>query len=144
MSKVGMRLILPVLTMLALGGCATQAGFSCPDGLQVVARFEMFFGLDHADGRSVSAEEWDGFLSDTITPRFPAGLSVLDVKGQWQRPDGVIERENTKLVMVVKPPPVSDGMKLVNEISQEYQQRFDQDPVFRTVSENKCVGLFVE
>ncbi len=102
----------------------------------------MFFGLDNADGRSVSPEEWAEFLADTVTPRFPLGLSTLNAKGQWQRPDGVIERENTRLVVVVHPPPVADGLKLVDAISEEYQRRFMQDPVFRTVSQHECVGLY--
>lgn len=131
--------------VLLLGvGCAQGGEFACPDGLQRVLRYELFFGLDHADGRSVSADEWAEFLADTITPRFPAGLSVLDVKGQWQRPDGIIERENTKLVILVKPPPMTDGMVLIDEISREYQRRFNQDPVFRAVSQSDCVGLYSE
>ena len=133
------------LSLLLLGAsCAQDGEFACPDGLQHVVRYELFFGLDHADGRSVSPEEWAEFLADTITPRFPAGLSVLDVKGQWQRPDGVIERENTKLVILVGPPPMADGMAPVDEISREYQRRFNQDPVFRSVGQNDCVGLYSE
>ena len=71
--------------------------------------------------------------ADTVTPRFPLGLSTLEVMGQWQRPDGVIERENTKLVVLIHPPPVADGLKLVDEISAEYQRRFNHDPVFRSI-----------
>ena len=133
------------LALALLGvGCVQGGEFACPDGLQRVVRYELYFGLDHADGRSVSPEEWAKFLADTVTPRFPAGLSVLDVKGQWQRPDGIIERENTKLVILVQPPPVADGMVLVDEISREYQRRFNQDPVFRAVSRDECIGLYSE
>ena len=125
-------------------GCVAETEFRCPDGLQQVVRYELFFGLDHADGRSVSAEEWDAFVTHTITPRFPQGLSMFDVRGQWQRPDGIIERENTRMVMLAHPPPAEAGMVLVDEISREYQRRFGQDPVFRSVSQNECVGLFAE
>jgi hypothetical protein len=128
----------------AMVGCVAETEFRCPDGLQQVVRYELFFGLDHADGRSVSAAEWEAFVADTITPRFPLGLSAFDVKGQWQRPDGTVERENTKMVMLAHPPPADAGMSLVDEISREYQRRFDQDPVFRSVSHNECSGLFVE
>jgi hypothetical protein len=128
----------------AMVGCVAETEFRCPDGLQQVVRYELFFGLDHADGRSVSAEEWDAFVADTITPRFPQGLSMFDVRGQWQRPDGIIERENTRMVMLAHPPPAEAGMVLVDEISREYQRRFNQDPVFRSVRQNECVGLFAE
>ena len=140
--RFAIRLSPLLVVFLLLVGCAVEPEFTCPDGLQEVVRFELFFGLDHADGRSVSAEEWDAFLADTITPRFPQGLSVLEVKGQWQRPDGVIERENTRMVMLSRPPPIEDGMALIDEISREYARRFDQDPVFRSVSQNDCVGLY--
>lgn len=134
---------LGLVTVLAiLLSCSPNADHLCPDGFQEVVRYELFFGLDHEDGRSVSPEEWAEFLADTVTPRFPFGLSTLDVKGQWQRPDGVIERENTRLVVLVHPPPVSHGLKLVDEISAEYQQRFRQDPVFRSISQRECVGLY--
>ena len=115
-------------------GCTAGTGPTCPDGFQQVVRYELYFGLDHADGHSVTQQQWDAFLADTITPRFPLGLSALEVKGQWQRPDGVIERENTRLVVLVRPPPLADGMALIDEISHEYQRRFDQDPAFRSIS----------
>ena len=54
----------------------------------------------------------------------------------------MIERENTKLVVLVHPPPVADGLKLVDEISAEYQRRFSQDPVFRSISQEECVSLY--
>ena len=143
-----MSAVLPVcllaVSVLILAACQSAPEFRCPDGLQEVVRYELFFGLDHADGRSVSAEEWDAFVADTITPRFPQGLSMFDVRGQWQRPDGVIERENTRMVMLDNPPPAEAGMVLVDEISREYQRRFGQDPVFRSVRQNECVGLFAE
>ena len=142
--RISVALSALIVGLLVYTGCIAETEFQCPEGLQEVARFKLFFGLDHSDGRSVSAEEWDAFLADTITPRFPQGLSLLDVKGQWQRPDGVIERENTKMVMLVRPPPLEDGMALIDEISREYQRRFDQDPVFRSVSANECVGLYAE
>ena len=130
-------------TMLAaMLGCTPTTSFQCPEGFQQVVRYELFFGLDHTDGRSVSDQQWAEFLADTVTPRFPLGLSVLEVKGQWQRPDGVIERENTKLVVLVHPPPATDGLNLVDEISDEYQRRFEQDPVFRSISQEECVGLY--
>ena len=142
--RISVALSALIIGLLVYTGCITETEFQCPEGLQEVVRFELFFGLDHADGRSVSPEEWDAFLADTITPRFPQGLSVLEVKGQWQRPDRVIERENTKMVMLVTPPPIEDGMTLIDEISQEYARRFDQDPVFRSISQNECVGLYAE
>ena len=139
-------LLLPTVALLATLGCTSQtpeAGGACPEGFQNSVSYRLYFGLDHADGRSVSADEWDAFLADTITPRFPWGLSVIDVKGQWQKPDGELERENTKLVLLNHPPPLADGLTRIDEISREYERRFRQDPVYREIFEKMCNGLYV-
>src|SRR5215471_12774980 len=49
----------------------------------------LYFGLGPADHpeRGVSETEWRAFLDREVTPRFPSGLSVLDVYGQWQGKD---------------------------------------------------------
>ena len=47
---------------------------------------KLFFGLgpvEHPE-QGVSETEWRAFLDREVTPRFPSGLSVLDVYGQWQ------------------------------------------------------------
>jgi hypothetical protein len=47
----------------------------------------LYFGLGPADtpDQGVSESSWRAFLDKEVTPRFPAGLSVIDVYGQWQR-----------------------------------------------------------
>ena len=47
-------------------------------------------------GREVSEAEWASFLNDEVTPRFPDGLSVLDVRGQSRNLQGRIEREQRR------------------------------------------------
>jgi hypothetical protein len=49
----------------------------------------------------VTEAEWAAFLNEEVTPRFADGLSVLDVRGQYREPHGRIERERTKLLVVV-------------------------------------------
>ena len=53
----------------------------CPKGLKPVTEFRIFFGLTDAAGEIVTEDEWQRFLADTITPRFRAGLTVLDGPG---------------------------------------------------------------
>src|SRR5579872_2119619 len=47
---------------------------------------KLYFGLGLIDRpeQGVSEADWRGFLDREVTPRFPNGLSVLDVYGQWQ------------------------------------------------------------
>jgi hypothetical protein len=44
------------------------------------------FGLGPMDNpdKGVSEAQWRAFLDKEVTPRFPDGLSVVDVYGQWQ------------------------------------------------------------
>jgi hypothetical protein len=46
----------------------------------------LYFGLGPADApnKGVSESTWRDFLDKEVTPRFPSGLSVVDVYGQWQ------------------------------------------------------------
>ena len=41
-------------------------------------------------GEVVDDAAWASFLADTATPRFPNGLTVLDARGQWRDPGGVL------------------------------------------------------
>jgi hypothetical protein len=46
---------------------------------------QLYFGLGPADHpeQGISEARWREFLDTQVTPRFPAGLSVVDVYGQW-------------------------------------------------------------
>jgi hypothetical protein len=47
---------------------------------------KLYFGLGPADDatRGVTEAAWRSFLDKEVTSRFPDGLSVVDVYGQWQ------------------------------------------------------------
>ena len=129
-----------VFALLALTGCAVAPEEPCPDGFERYTEFQLFFGLHDSDGQRVSEEEWQAFLADTVTPRFPAGMTIIDVSGQWQEPGGAIQREDTKLLRGLLDAPAGDGLRLIDEISDEFTTRFNQDPVFRIVNEI-CAGM---
>jgi hypothetical protein len=63
----------------------------------------LYFGLglaDHSD-QGISEQEWRAFLDKEVTPRFPSGLSVLDVYGQWQgKTETAPERLRSKMLIV--------------------------------------------
>lgn len=126
--------------LLALTACAVAAEEPCPDGFQRYTEFQLFFGLHDSDGERVSEDEWKAFLADTVTPRFPAGMTIIDVGGQWQEPGGAIQHEDTKLLRGLLDAPDGDGLRRIDEISDEFTARFNQDPVFRIVNQ-VCAGL---
>lgn len=63
----------------------------------------LYFGLGPADqaDKGVSEAAWREFLDKEVTPRFPDGLSVLDVYGQWQsKGANAPERIRSKLLVI--------------------------------------------
>lgn len=70
---------------------------------------QLYFGLGPSDapGKGVSEQTWRAFLDKEVTPRFPAGFSVLDVYGQWLNKPGrgeapsPPERIRSKMIIVV-------------------------------------------
>ena len=135
--------LIPVLAavVFALAAC-TEAGTSepeCEDGGERWTEYRLFMGRGEGEHEVVSDADWENFLADTITPRFPDGLSVIDVAGQGSSNDGTIERERTKMLLVLAPPG-NDAVNRMNEISAEYKQRFNQNSVLRVVTE-ACVAF---
>jgi hypothetical protein len=67
---------------------------------------KLYFGLgpaDHPD-KGVSEAQWRAFLDKEVTPRFPDGLSVVDVYGQWQgAKQAAPERLRSKMLIVDYP-----------------------------------------
>ena len=128
------------LCLLLAAGCAPATDETCPEGFDRYVEFQLFFGLQDSAGNRVSEVEWEAFLADTITPRFPAGMTIIDVKGQWQEPGGNIQREDTKLMRGLLDSTEGEKLRLINEISDEFVTRFNQDPVFRILNEI-CAGM---
>jgi hypothetical protein len=63
----------------------------------------LYFGLGLADHpeQGISESEWRAFLDKEVTPRFPSGLSVLDVYGQWQgKAETAPERLRSKMLII--------------------------------------------
>lgn len=66
----------------------------------------LYFGLGPADAadKGMSEAAWRDFLDHQVTPRFPAGLSVVDVYGQWQgKQEKVPERIRSKMLVIYYP-----------------------------------------
>ena len=135
-------LVTILAAVLALAACADieVSTSECADGGELWHEYRLFMGRGSGGAEVVSDEDWDTFLADTITPRFPDGLSVIDVAGQGSNPDGTLERERTKMLLVLVPPTDETALNRMNEIGAEYKQRFTQDAVLRVVAP-ACVAF---
>lgn len=95
-------------------------------------RSELYFGLTKPDKSTLTDSDWAQFVDEVITPRFPAGFTVLDAKGQWRTAAGGIAKENSKVFIVVYPRRErSTAGKKLDEIRAEYKKRFEQESVLR-------------
>ena len=124
-------LLLAALALLACGG--DDEAEPCPEGSDRYAEYQLFLGRSTADGGEVSEQQWTAFLAETVTPRFPDGLTVLDAAGQWRDSAGAIQRERSKLLWILAPPG-DEARRLIDEISEEYKRRFQQESVLRILN----------
>ena len=129
-----------MIAVFALAACApSSAEMPCPDGSERYDEYRMFFGRNVGHAEGVSDEEWRAFLADTVTPRFPDGLSVFDASGQWRDSEGGIVRERSKMVLILAEPS-SDAARRLDETAEEYKRKFSQESVLRVV-DSACVAF---
>lgn len=89
-------------------------------------RTTLYFGLGRPKG-TVSELEWQLFLRDEVTPRFPQGLTAWDAQGQWQSQGG-IGHERTKVLLLVHPD-TRGAQDAVQTVIARYRKAFDQESV---------------
>ena len=127
-----------MLALLAAPGSRADAP-PCPAGTDRYAEYRLFFGRNRDGVEVVSDSEWDSFLAEEVTPRFPDGLTVVDAAGQWRGPSGTIERERAKMLLVLAAPG-EDGMRRTAEIAEAYKRTFGQSSVLR-VAGSACASF---
>jgi hypothetical protein len=89
----------------------------------------LYFGLGPANApqKGITEAKWRAFLDKEVTPRFPAGLSVLDVYGQWlakrnqTTPGAQPERIRSKL-LVIEYPATTENAERIEAIRAAWKQ----------------------
>ena len=111
--------------------------------MEPFTELNVYFGQEKGDGGTVSEEEWQVFLADAVTLKFPDGLTVLDARGQWfDTEEGRLYRESTKLLNVLVPVDATESsVGTVRGLSDIYKDRFDQQAVFHT-SLPACAAVY--
>ncbi len=138
-----MRAVIITLIVAAAStslGCDAIFGNGCPEDTERWIEYRLYMGRGGPDGETVNDSEWDAFLADAVTPRFPEGLTVLDGKGQWRGSDDAIQKESSKVLIILAPKDDEDADDQMEELSQEYKLRFKQESVLKTVSKT-CVAF---
>jgi hypothetical protein len=126
------------LAFSCLAACVATPGPACAPGEVRNISETLFFGRDILMSGEVSDEQWQDFVANVITPRFPQGLSVWPVNGQWKMADGTIVRENSFALNVVHDDSAAKNTA-VEEIMNTYKTRFQQEAVLR-IKSTACVS----
>ncbi len=140
-SRVKMRGLVLVAALLLSGAgpfswaqTATLRGDAAhPARTQGWVDTKLYFGLGPADDASqgVSEAEWRGFLDKEVTSRFPAGLSVMDVYGQWlSKKTGTVERIRSK-VLVIEYPATKENTARIEAIRAAWKKMTGDQSVLR-------------
>ena len=105
----------------------------CPAGTEPYSEYRLFFGRNRGGIEVVTDAKWRAFLAEEITPRFPDGLTVVDAAGQWRGASGTMERERTKMLLILAAPGAV-GLRRIDEIAEAYERTFGQESVLRVVA----------
>jgi hypothetical protein len=87
----------------------------------------LFFGL-HGPMGTVSDSDWEMFLAEVVTPRFPDGLTVFRASGQWRGSAGRLEQEPSRVVEIIHHDS-PDARGRIDEIVTIYKTRYQQESV---------------
>ena len=117
---------------------APERALTCPAD-RIMSRVELIFGTAKANGDTVSDSDWNGFLESEVTPRFPDGLTVLKALGQWRNAAGKIEKETSRILVILHKP-AENADQSIESLRTIFKARFQQESVMR-IDATSCVSF---
>ncbi len=142
------RGLIPVLLAVALAGCAHKPAAIAPAGgaaptltgdaahpgtTQGWVDTKLYFGLGLADHpeQGISEADWRAFLDAQVTPRFPAGFSVVDVYGQWLSKGKTAPERLRSKMLVIDYLDSQENRDKINAIRAAWKQKTGDQSVLR-------------
>lgn len=139
--------VLLLLVLPAMAACESSEGeegarapSACPEGTEHWAEYRLYFGRNSDGVEVVSDEEWRVFVRDVVTPNFPNGLTALDGEGQWQTASGEVERERSKVLVILAPLDGDAPVRLAT-VAEGYKAHFAQESVIQTI-DSACTSFY--
>jgi len=127
-----------MLMAASLSSGCVHTPATCGEGRQPSVVEHIYFGAATPDGE-VTAEQWTAFLNDTVTPRFPGGLTSWQADGQWRSTDGSLTRESSRLLNLIHPGDARSESSVL-AIIDAYKTRYRQEAVMRVTAPG-CVSF---
>jgi hypothetical protein len=100
----------------------------------------LFFRQDIPGGGEVSEADFQSFIDNVVTPRFPAGLTVFDANSQYRDNSGRVIQEKSKYLTIF----VEDNQQnqsLLKDIAQAYIKQFNQESILRFTNKDINVSF---
>jgi hypothetical protein len=93
----------------------------------------LYFGLGPAGApeKGVSEAAWRDFLDKEVTSRFPAGLSVVDVYGQWQGKNQTAPERIRSKMLIIDYPGTADNDRRIDAIRAAWKQKTGDQSVMK-------------
>jgi hypothetical protein len=139
--------LLTVVLVVAIAGCAHQPVASGPTPIAPTLSGDqahpgqakgwvdtkLYFGLGPVEppGKGVSESQWREFLDKEVTPRFPDGLSVVDVYGQWQGKNQTAPERLRSKMLIIDYPDTQENRDKIEAIRAAWKQCTGDQSVLR-------------
>ena len=128
-----------LLLAVAIPGCSSTATrIVCRANERAAIVDSLYFGTAMPGG-SVTQADWQTFLAEVITPRFPEGLTAWAAAGQWRNPAGELQKEESYVLHVVHADEAKYDLA-VREVIDLYKTKFHQEAVLR-VRTPTCISF---
>ena len=121
-----------------LAGCAGEGQRACPAGLKPMIAADLYFGRAIPGGGTVTDTDWQQFVDDEVTPRFPDGLTITDALGQWRGLSGIVQEKTKRLSVMIAGVPAE--IAKLDAIRSAYRSQFRQESVL--IVETPACGAF--
>ena len=140
MRRLGALIV--AVALAGLAGCVSTTVVKappCPAGQEAQRTAQLFFGRNIGGQPGVSEADFQKFVDQEITPKFPDGLTVMDGGGQWRGDENRLIREAAKVVLIVLPKR-ADAPARIEAVRNAYKIRFHQDAVL-LITQSSCVSF---
>lgn len=95
-------------------------------------RTELYFGRSKPSGGLVSDADWNEFLAEVVTPRFPDGFTNVKAVGHYRERSGkIISEPSEVLIFFYSSAAKSISRAKIEEIRTAYVKKFEQESVLR-------------